>query len=421
MTWRQKLRDDMFRGKNLVQTIDEDEEDDEEVAVGLAGEAPPEIDDEQTEEAQKLKRKKRKIAKEKKKLEEKLNLKMVFQNDQLIEEEHELFSLKSLARASKMSVNDEDVNLVNEDETENDGSVRPNKVLIDKDSDSKYYDPDDSDVENDDDDDENEAELEMEENDEVDDNDEQNELLVDIGDKQEKVKNLTKMFFDNKIFNQGEDNDEDEPMKTIDFDSDDDIELEELENRLSIVKKKQISNGNASNGNLLVPNGSTNKSVEEKLAMMEDDEEDDDDDTSSDEEDEQTRKNKQKVKNNVKLSTDELALGAMMIKSKKSRRDLVDNGWNRYVHEDDDHLPSWFRKEEQVYYRNNLPVSAEMMKEYSDKLRALNSKPIKKVMEAKARKKKRAIRRLEKARTKAEAVTDNADMSNKEKAEHIKG
>src|SRR5690606_10870468 len=120
------------------------------------------------------------------------------------------------------------------------------------------------------------------------------------------------------------------------------------------------------------------------------------------------------------LTPEELALGAMMIKSKKAKRDLLDDGWNRYIHEDDELMPSWFRKEEQTYFRKPVPVSDEMVKEYNSRLREINSKPIKKVLEAKARKKKRAIRKLERARLKAEGLTDDPDMSNKEKAEHIR-
>lgn len=57
---------------------------------------------------------------------------------------------------------------------------------------------------------------------------------------------------------------------------------------------------------------------------------------------------------------------------------------------------------------------------YRDRLKDVNAQSIKKVVEAKARKQRRVKKRLEKTRKKAENVTNNADMSEREKALEVK-
>ena len=120
-----------------------------------------------------------------------------------------------------------------------------------------------------------------------------------------------------------------------------------------------------------------------------------------------------------KLDPEGLAIGALMVQSKKKCEDLIESGYNRWTN-NDENLPDWFIDDESRFYRKSLPITKEMVEVYRAKLKEINSRPIKKVAEAKARKKKRALRSLEKARKKAESIADAVDVSSHEKAQQIK-
>lgn len=121
----------------------------------------------------------------------------------------------------------------------------------------------------------------------------------------------------------------------------------------------------------------------------------------------------------IKLSEEELALGQMMITSKKMKRDLVDGAWNRYMF-NDDNLPDWFVEDEKKSMRKELPVSEELVSNYRKNLTEFNTRSIKKVMEAKARKKRQAKKQMDKIKKKAETILENADHTGQEKIKLIK-
>lgn len=95
-----------------------------------------------------------------------------------------------------------------------------------------------------------------------------------------------------------------------------------------------------------------------------------------------------------KLNPLELALGETMVSSKKARCDLIDATYNRYsTFEDESTLPKWFVEDEQMNWRRDVTVSRQSLNDYRKKFEDINARPIKKVVEAQARKKKRVWER----------------------------
>jgi AdoMet-dependent rRNA methyltransferase SPB1 len=120
------------------------------------------------------------------------------------------------------------------------------------------------------------------------------------------------------------------------------------------------------------------------------------------------------------LTTPEaMTLAQQLVNREKTKLQLINDGFNRYSLNSKDGLPSWFLDDEAKHYKPNIPVTKEAMATLRAKQRALDARPIKKVAEAKARKKVRAVQRLEKAMKKAEGVNATVDMSEREKAQAI--
>lgn len=120
-----------------------------------------------------------------------------------------------------------------------------------------------------------------------------------------------------------------------------------------------------------------------------------------------------------KLDPEGLALGALLVQSNKKREDIIEGAYNRWTHSDD-HLPDWFCEDEAKFCQKQLPVTKEMIQEYRERLKEINARPIRKIAEAKARKKRKALKQMEKARKKAETITEAVDVTNTEKVHQIK-
>lgn len=121
------------------------------------------------------------------------------------------------------------------------------------------------------------------------------------------------------------------------------------------------------------------------------------------------------------LDPEGLALGAVIASSKKAKRDLIDNSFNRYAfNEDEGELPEWFVQEEKQHRIRQLPVDKKDVEHYRKRWREINARPIKKVAEAKARKKRRMLKKLEQTKKKAEAVVNTVDISEREKVAQLR-
>ncbi|KAG9222907.1 hypothetical protein CCMSSC00406_0000404 [Pleurotus cornucopiae] len=126
-----------------------------------------------------------------------------------------------------------------------------------------------------------------------------------------------------------------------------------------------------------------------------------------------------KIKKFGLLTPEAMTLAQQLVNREKTKTELVNDGFNRYSLNSKDGLPDWFLDDESKHYKTNLPVTKEGMAALRARQRALDARPIKKVAEAKARKKMRAQQRLEKALRKAEGVNATSDMTEREKAQQI--
>lgn len=139
-----------------------------------------------------------------------------------------------------------------------------------------------------------------------------------------------------------------------------------------------------------------------------------------DSEGERNETSKQKHAKDIDIATVEaMTLAHQLALGQKTKHDLVDEGFNRYSFRDSENLPTWFTEEERNHSKINKPITKEAAIAIKEKIKALNARPIKKVAEAKARKRMRSVARLEKMKKKAGLIVDDNDKSEKDKAEEI--
>merc|ERR1719273_293928 len=352
----------------LVKTREE-EEDEELAAMDKA------VEEVKDEERRVAKRKKKKELREKQKRVEKVNLKMIIPGDEgPTHQEENLFKMTDMKTAEELDeVLEQGPEMVAE-ESDEEEVVRDKYEKYDKedgvlDSQGLWYaegeEKQRSEKEESDEDGENlglvedgdDEEAEMDDNVEEQDMESANPLLPTLEKTtvEERRARKAEMWFDKPGL--------------ADLDDDSDVEEEEVTRAMKVVemkggkirkkqekvKKNQEESGYTSGSD--VDEAEENNEVKENQPAGSTEDTDSDSD-SEDEEKEFEVVPQAKGKKRSALSYEELALGEKLIHSKKSRRDIMEGGWNRFMF-DDTGLPDWFVKEEEMHMRMRLDVDPE--------------------------------------------------------------
>lgn len=460
LSWRKKIRAQLHSEESKTKELEEkeaDEEEDEDVKIQR------QIAELQESENKELKKKKRKVREEKKKLQHKMDMKMILPKDvSEMTVDLDLFNLKNIKTKKHLSeVSEGDVMLADEDEPE---ETPPRKLV------EKYSRYSDSEAEDEDDEmshsEDQGSDLEdgdLEENYEnCDDNEEQNPLVRDLSNETaaERQRKKANLWFSKSVFDDGLDDDQDlntelqqaadeyqrqggtvvdgkktkvtviskhERKKKSKVDNKSDPNADDNLDEITETHSSGIRTSNVDDSGSELSSGDSDYDVNDAVKPNISDKQ-----MKRKSRGKEVKRKAQNAKDGFEvipasepaakvqeLDAEGLALGAMMINSKKIRREIIESAYNRYT-SNDDGLPDWFVEDEAKHSRKQTPVSKDLVNEYKERLKEINARPIKKVAEAKARKKRKAAKRLERARKKAEAITENLDMTDREKMAHIK-
>uniref|UniRef100_A0A8D3D1J0 pre-rRNA processing protein FTSJ3 n=1 Tax=Scophthalmus maximus TaxID=52904 RepID=A0A8D3D1J0_SCOMX len=194
---------------------------------------------------------------------------------------------------------------------------------------------------------------------------------------------------------------------------------------LATIKKKKVTNLPHELMWYHSPHG------EDDIHLSEDDEDDDEadkmslasdlDDDDLDEVEQRQEELEKKAQKKKILDAEGLALGCQIATSKKRARDLMDGSFHRFANSEEVwEVPEWFLDDERKHRKKPVPVTREMVEEFKQKWKEIDARPIKRVAEAKARKKRRMLKKMEQAKKKAEAVVNTVDSSEREKMAQLK-
>ena len=119
------------------------------------------------------------------------------------------------------------------------------------------------------------------------------------------------------------------------------------------------------------------------------------------------------------ITAEAMTIAQQMVSGSKQKQEVVDDSFNKHSFYDRSNLPSWFNDDEKLHSTPRKPITAAAAAAIREKARAFNARPIKKVREAKDRKRNRALRRLERLRKKSAVLADDDASTEKDKARSI--
>ncbi|EGE05608.1 rRNA methyltransferase Spb1 [Trichophyton equinum CBS 127.97] len=232
--------------------------------------------------------------------------------------------------------------------------------------------------------------------------------VAPVGDHVKGLSNKAAMFFDQDIFRDlgavedGEASDDPSATKT-----------NGVAKEQSTVTKKEATK-NKRKAASPSPSVASDSSYQEiKLDKQETFEDDDDPQLNDD-----PRKKNGQLDVDI-ITAEAMALAHQMARGEKTTEDFVDDGFHRYSFRDVDGLPQWFLDDESQHSKIQRPITAAAAAAIREKMRAINARPIKKVREAKSRKKFKQAQKLEKLRKKSSLLAEDEGISERDKAQSI--
>ncbi|CAI9111979.1 OLC1v1012335C1 [Oldenlandia corymbosa var. corymbosa] len=231
-----------------------------------------------------------------------------------------------------------------------------------------------------------------------------NPLLVPLVEEMQTQEEVAVRWYSQDVF------DEDDGMQEFESDDEmkklDDLTLGEHLKKINEASEKKQPGKNAQN---CLQEAQVSKASEDLEIVAAPATDYSSDSSSSDDSDEDEIETKAEI----------LAYAKKML-NKKQRELILDDAYNKYMyHGDDVGLPKWFADEEKKHNQPNKPITKEEIAAMRAHFKEINARPAKKVAEAKARKKRVTLRKLEKVKKAANSISNQTDIHDRSKRRMI--